>query len=378
MDIEAIRKDFPITNTYTNLDNAGLSPFPIPVKEAVEKLVHDRTVHGVKAFWDWVDTVDETRELIAALINATPEEIAFTQNTSEGINIAANVIDWSPGDNVVLNDLEFAPNYWPWLRLRRFGVEIRMINHKNGRITTQDFVELVDDKTKVIALSSVAWINGLKHDLSEIGALAKKHNAYLVVDAIQSVGNSCIDVREGPIDFLACGGHKWLFGLLGSGFLFCRKELIEQCEPVYLGWQSDEDRFDYTFREYQLAPTAQRFQHGNNSIAGIFSLNAGIKYINRIGIKNIESRNRYLTDYLIEQLQPLFIDYLSPLEEKYRSSFINFIPSDSEGVFNLARERDILICVREGGIRASPNFYNTEEEIDQLVEVVNEVEIVKA
>lgn len=374
MNIEAIREQFPITKRLINLDNASLSPLPDPVVSAVEGMLKQRAELGVKAFWDWLGIVDETKALIARLINATPDEIALTQNTSEGINTVANMLDWGEGDNVVLNNLEFFPNYWPWLRLRKFGVETRMVSHRKGTITTEDMAKCVDENTRVIALSSVAWINGLKHDLEGIGQLAHEHGAYLVVDGIQSVGASTVDVRKGPVDFLSCGGHKWLFSLLGSGFLFCRRELIEQFEPAYLGWQSDAQRFDYTFREYDLAPTAQRFMFGNTSIAGAHALHAGIGYINEIGLAEIEARNRWLTDYLIKQLSALDVSFLSPLEDQYRSSFINFVPSQPEKVQRVAEEAGILVTVREGGVRVSPHFYNTKEEINRFVEVVKSVE----
>jgi cysteine desulfurase / selenocysteine lyase len=374
MDIEAIRRDFPITEKYANLDNASLSPLPLPVVQAVERMLQERAEHGVRAFWDWIAVANETKALLAALIHAEPEEIALTQNTSEGINIVANMLDWQKGDNVVLNNLEFFPNYWPWLRLRKYGVEIRVVPHRDGHLTVEDFARCVDDKTRVIALSSVAWINGLRHDLEAIGTLAKNHEAYLVVDGIQSVGVTELDVRQGPVDFLSCGGHKWLFSLLGTGFFYCRRELIEDFEPAYVGWQSDAERFDYTFREYRLAPTAQRFNHGNSNMAGIHALRAGVTYINSIGLAQIEQRNRWLTDYLIEKLSELEVRFLSPLEEKYRSSFFNFVPTDTAAVQAAADAAGILVCSREGGIRVSPNFYNTEEEIDRFVAVVRRLE----
>lgn len=380
MDIQAIRRDFPVTEEYTYLDNASLSPLPLPVIKAIEDMLNERSRMGVKAFWGWTEKIEEVKCLLAGLINAMPEEIALTQNTSEGINIVANALDWMAGDNVVINNLEFFPNYWPWLRLRKFGVEVRIVRHRNGYITTQDIAEQTDERTRVIALSNVAWINGLKHDLVEIGALARQKGAYLVVDGIQSVGTMELDVRQGPVDFLSCGGHKWLFSLLGTGFFYCRKELIEKMEPVYLGWQSGEDRFDYGFREYRLSSTAHRFMHGNTSMAGVFALRTGINYINAIGLKNIENRNLHLTNHLIEQLQPLGVQFLSPLEEKYRSSIVNFMPSSSEVVYKAASEQGVLVTVRGGGIRVSPNFYNTEEEIDRLVEIVrtSEHQAVKA
>jgi cysteine desulfurase/selenocysteine lyase len=374
MDIDAIRKDFPVTKEFTYLDNAGLSPIPEPVVKAVEGMLHERSKMGVKAWMGWMEKIDEVKRLLAGMINATPEEIALTQNTSEGINMVANMLDWHPGDNVVINNLEFFPNYWPWLRLRKYGVDVRIVQHKNGYITTQDIAQQTDDRTRVIALSNVAWINGLKYDLIEIGKVAKQHGAYLVVDAIQSVGNMELDVRQGPVDFLACGGHKWLFSLLGTGFFFCRKELIDQFEPVYVGWQSSDARLDYTFREYTLSPTAHRFMSGNTSIAGVFALIAGINYINQIGLKNIENRNQELTNHLVEQLQAMGIGFLSPLEERYRSSIVNFLPADPQAVYATAEQRGIVVCVRGGGVRVSPNFYNTEEEIDRLVAVVQSVE----
>jgi selenocysteine lyase/cysteine desulfurase len=372
LNVDEIREDFRVTEEWVNLDNASLSPFPRPVVEAVERLLDQRARKGVLAYWDWVDTVQETRELIAGLINASPKEIAFTQNTSEGINIVANMLEWKPGDNVVLNNLEFFPNYWPWTRLRKFGVEIRVVQHREGLITAKDLEREMDSNTRVVALSSIAWINGLKHDLAEIGALAKQHGAYLVVDAIQQVGVAAMDVRRGLVDFVACGGHKWLFSLLGSGFFFCRQELIEQFEPAYIGWQSDPDKFTYEFRDYRLATDAHRFMHGNNNLAGVHAMHAGINYINRIGLHNIEQRNKDLTDYLIENLSPLGVSFLSPLEERYRSSILNFIPKDPALVEKTAAERRIIVCVREGGIRVSPNFYNTVEELDQLIEVVRD------
>lgn len=374
MDITAIRRDFPITEVYNNLDNASLAALPDPVVAAVEKMLHEQARGGVNAFWGWVDVVNDARQLLADLINAMPEEIAFTQNTSEGINIVANMLEWQRGDNVVINNLEFFPNYWPWLRLQKQGVEVRIVQHRQGQITTEDIAACVDGRTRVIALSSIAWINGLRHDLAEIGALAHAHDAYLVVDGIQSVGAAEFNVQEGPVDFLSCGGHKWLYSQLGSGFFYCRHELIEQFEPVYLGWQSDAERFDYTFREYRLAPTAQRFMYGNTSIAAAHAFQAGVQYINRFGVKNIESRNRYLADRLIAGLEPLGVRFLSPLEEKYRSGIINFVPRNAKAVQEAAAVEGIIVSVREGGVRVSPHFYNTEEEIDQFVEVVKRVE----
>jgi selenocysteine lyase/cysteine desulfurase len=374
VDLETLRADFPITQKYNNLDNASLSPLPLPVVRAVEKMLSERSQLGVDAFWPWVTISDETRALIAGLINAEPEEIALIQNTSEGINIVATMLDWRTGDNVVVSNLEFGPNYWPWLRLRKMGVEVRLVEHRDGLITTEDFAARVDGRTRVLAVSSVAWTNGLRHDLPALAEVVHSHAGYLAVDGIQQVGNSRLDVRQGPVDFLSCGGHKWLFGLLGTGFFFCRRDLITQYEPVYVSWQSDAERFDYTFREYSLSPTARRFNHGNTSVAGHHALHAGISYINRIGLDAIESRIGRLTHRLIAGLRPLGVRFLSPLQDRYRSAIVNFIPRDAQALVEQARARNILACVRQGGVRVSPSFYNTEDEVDQLIELTEQIQ----
>jgi len=378
MDVASIREDFPVTRNCIYLDNASLSPIPCQVVSAVSAQLNDRCQRGVNGFWDWLSTMDATRALIASLINAQPEEIAFTQNTSEGINIVASTIDWHQGDNVITNDLEYFPNVYPWLNLRRRGVEVRIARHREGLIEFDDLRRLVDERTRVLALSHVAWINGLRHDLSTIGAFCRSQNILFCVDAIQSVGALPVDVVAGNVDFLACGGHKWLLAPLGTGFLFCRKELIRQYAPPFVGWQSDDRPLssqDYEFRdEFRPGDTARRFNHGNSNMAGVHGLHASLVYMTELGWDAIFARNRQLAALTIERLSGVGVKFLSPLAEQSRSSIVNFIPRDLNGMMQALKASDIVVSSRAGGVRVSPAFYNTEVEIERLVDIIRRCE----
>jgi cysteine desulfurase/selenocysteine lyase len=381
MDIAKIREDFPITRDgRIYLDNASLSPYPTPVVAAATLAYQQRSQTGVDSYWRWIEIADETRSQCAQLINADADEIALVENTSTGINIVANGLDWKAGDNVVVNDLEFFPNLYPWLRQKKqHGIQVRIIHSQKPDgtqdVTLEDLRAACDERTRVIALSQVAWINGLKHDLVAIGDLAHSRGAYLLVDAIQSVGALQFDVHQGPVDFVACGGHKWLLGPLGTGFFYCRRELIERFEPVYVSWHSDVGRYDYRFREeYVLDPTAKRFMPANINMTGVLGLHAGTRYLLDLGMAEIERRNMMLSNRLVAGLHALGLKFLSPLRPEARSQIVNFVPADLERTLKALAKARVEVSTRNGGVRVSPNFYNEEWEIDRLVEVVAGVE----
>jgi len=376
LNLEQIRADFPITEDYIYLDNAALFPYPTPVVERVAAKLRERSQFGVHKYSGWLEIVEKARAQVAQLIGAEPDEVAFTQNTSEGINIVANVLDWRPGDNVIINNLEYFANVYPWARLRRQrGVEVRIVPHKDGWLDLKDIQNMADKRTRVIALSHVEWINGLRHDLEAIGRFAHSLGAYLVVDAIQSVGAVKVDVRAGHVDFLACGGHKWLMTPLGTGIFYCRRELVERFEPVYVGCYSDEQPSNYTFRDdYRLARSSRRFNYGNSNVAGIHGLHAALDYLEGLGLEQVFARNRQLADLLVRGLSRAGVRFLSPLDDRYRSHIVTFIPRDVDATLRALEEERISVSPRGGGIRVSPAFYNSGDEIEALIAVVSEVE----
>jgi len=381
MDVAKIREDFPITREdVIYLNNAGVAPYPTPVVAAVNQFCQERSRTGGVAFWDGIQMLSEVQAQCASLIHADADEIALIENTSAGISIVTNMLDWTEGDNVVINDLEFFP--YQWLRLKKHGVEVRTVRSEKPDgthdVTLDDLRSACDEHTKVICVSAVSYINGLKHDLEAVGKLAKEYGAYLVVDGIQAVGALRIDVREGPVDFLSCAGYKWLLSPLGTGFFYCRRELIERFEPAYIGWLGDRaagsPSSSQSSEEYNLSPTARRFMSGGFSMSGMYGLRAGINYLLDIGLAEIEERNIALADRLVEGLKGLGLGFLSPLRREARSQIVTFVPTRLQETLDALKAAHIPLPARLNGIRVSPNFYNEEREIDRLVEVVADVE----
>jgi selenocysteine lyase/cysteine desulfurase len=311
--------------------------------------------------------------VLAWLINAAPEEIAFVQNTGLGLNIIANALPLKAGDNVIFCDMEFPTNVYPWVNLRRKGVEERCIPNDQGGLTVNALEKYADGHTRVVAVSSVEFLTGFKSDLQALGTWCKEHGAYFVVDAIQSLGAAPLDVRACQIDFLACGGPKWLMGPPGLGFLYCRHELLDELAPPFagcisvVGWEDWRD-YDLTF-----LPDAHRFEIGTPNMIGQVGLLAAVRFLMEAGIPAIERWTLHLTDLLIEDLQQRGYGIASNLARKRRSAIVSFrVPGDVDAAFQKLTDAKVIISKREQYIRVSPHCYNTEEEIARVGEVLGD------
>jgi selenocysteine lyase/cysteine desulfurase len=368
------RDEFLITKKYNYLDNAGLSPLPTSVIEASRRFMKERSRIGAMNYFDsWEGMRNRVAESFGSLINAHPDELAFTQNTHNGINMVANMIKWETSDNVILNDLEFPANSFPWAHQRRHGVEIRVVKNKKGGVYPEDIERLIDDNTRVIALSHVAFLNGFKQDINSIGKIAKKNDVLFVVDAIQSVGVVDFDVQKANIDFLACGGHKWLLAPLGTGFFYIKRELLDQFNPPSVGLQGHDSGLLTGFTmEWTPHKTARKFMTGNINYAGFAGVERGLEIINEINLKNIEKRTHKLTNQLVDEITNPEVSWQTPLNLKYRSSTLNFTHPQVNKLIKKLETKKIITALRGGGLRVSPNFYNTENEITALSEVVND------
>jgi selenocysteine lyase/cysteine desulfurase len=197
---------------------------------------------------------ERVRGQFARLINGDVDEVAFVKNTSEGISIVANGLDWKPGDNVVIPDIEFPANVYPWWNLKRLGVETRMVEAKGGRVLFDDLTEQIDKRTRVVSVSSVECKSGFRNDLNRIGAFCKENNILFCVDAIQSLGVLEMDVKRDNIDFLSADGHKWMLSVEGLGGFYISKNVLEQIYPITVGW----DKFALArFSKYKIHPALQ-------------------------------------------------------------------------------------------------------------------------
>ena len=374
MDLTKRRDDFPITKDVTYLATCNIAQFPRPVIEAIKNHVDSMQTFGI------LSSFEEGKQLAATLFGAKKEEIAYIRCTNEGINIVANMLDWKKGDNVVLSDLGFPSNIFPWQRQQSRGVEIRCVRSSGEGVWLSDIEPAVDDHTKVIALDCPSSANGFKCDLDALGDLARKHGAYLVVDGIQGLGAIPINLNRSKVDFFIAAGHKWLLGPTGIGLLYVREEHLEKFEPVYVGY-ANEEKTDFTYHEYKLTSTAKRFEFGGSpNMIGVIGLTAALKYIHSIGVQNIEQWATQLTDRAIKELESIEDIELPPwtYDRKYRSHWIGFKlrKTSMTQVVEALTKKKIIVAPKVSSlgetIRVAPHIMNIEEEIMKFSETLKQ------
>ena len=366
VNIQRIRERYPVVRNIVFLNHARVSPLSTPVLEAMQKHMEERCEFG-----DTSTDLDNGRKLFAELIDAEPEEIALVPNTSTGLNTVANMLDYPSRSNVVVTDLEFPSVVYPWLR-KRLGVEVRYVRNVDGRILLEDVERAVDDRTVVVAISHVEYTNGFRHDLGSMADIAHEHGSLLVVDAIQSAGAVRIDVKRDGVDFLAVSCYKWLLGPAGAGFLYVNKDLAERFEPPFVGWASVKPEVFETVDLWdiwnlKLSETASRFEVGEPSAVSFVGAAAALQQLLDVGMTSIERRILRLTNHLIEAVKEMGLRLQTPEDAKCRSGIINFLIDDPREKVENLQKKGIVVSARAQGIRVSPHFYNTQEEIDRLL-----------
>jgi len=358
------RRDFPVTEKYIYLDHAGVAPASLRVKTAVEKFLAESAGCGAFHYPHWVQRVIEIRSSCARLINAEIDEIAFVRSTSHGLSLVAAGLDWEPGDNLLIYEREFPSNIFPWTNLKRKGVERRVIPSREGRILIDDIGRLMDSRTRLLAISSVQFANGFRVDLNSLGNLCRGRGVLLCVDTIQSLGVFPMDVKGCHIDFLAADSHKWLLGPEGIGIFYCRKELAKHLNPLLIGWKSVQNELDFDNPAFCLKSDALRFEEGSMNLMGILGLGAAIDLLFEVGIENIERRVLGFGDLIIQEAEKRGYVVLTPKNREERGGNITICGKfDPVKMKDALRYKGIMVNARGGGIRVSPHFYNTEEEI---------------
>jgi selenocysteine lyase/cysteine desulfurase len=369
-----VRELFPIVKNKVFLNHAAQSPLPKPVAEAVKKYVEDFSMFGNVTTDEWSDC---GKSLFARLIGAKPGEIALIENTSVGLNIAANVLRYPDGSKVVTTDLEYPSVVYPWLK-RSLGVKVHYVKNVDGKVLLEDFEKAVDDKTVAVVISHVEYANGFRNDLKALSQIAHEHGAYLIVDAIQSAGVIPIDVKRDGVDFLATACYKWLLSPPGAAYFYVREDLIEELEPPYIGWASvNQAVFEtvdfWDIWSLKLSANASRFEVGTPSFLSFVGAAEAIKMLLGFGIENVERRVLRLTDHLIEAVKALGLKLQTPEEPQYRSGIVNFKIDKPKEVADELRRKGIVVSARANGIRVSPHLYNTEEEIERLVDEIRRI-----
>jgi len=372
MNPEKIRKEFPVVKNRIFFDHAKVSPLPMRVREAVNAFVEDASSHGTANYTDWMARVESVRASFSRLINAGPDEVAFVKNTSEGISIVANGMDWKPGDNVVIPDIEFPANVYPWWNLKRLGVETRFVHAVDGRVLFDDLVDCVDSRTRVVSVSSVECNSGFRTDLNRIGAFCRDKGILFCVDAIQSLGVLPMDVQRDHIDFLSADGHKWLMSVEGLGGFYISSEALKVIRPAVVGWNSMVNPLDFMNYDFTLRPGATRFEEGSFNTMSIQAFGAALSLFHEVGVDTIEKRIMNLGDKILDELKRRNFRILNSVIPEERSGIIAFTGEmDLQKFSDFMAENQVSLTVRDGIVRLSPHFYNSENEIDRFFDLLD-------
>ena len=370
MNLKKYKNIFPVAKSDVYLNHAAIAPFSFNVIKAINEFLVMRSQNGVDVFAFVVEKKKELKKNISTLINGNPENIAIIGNTSEGLNWLVNSLSWNAGDRILLTDYEFPSNVYPFLNLKRFGVEVDFVTNRDGKIYIEDIESKISPQTKIISISFVEFLNGFRNNLKEIGKICKNNNIIFSVDAIQGVGALPLDVQACNIDFISNGGHKWLMGPQGCGFMYIAPTLHENLHPAFAGWLSVEDSWNFLEYKLDFIEDAGRYEIGTANALGIIGCKVSTDLLVEVGTENIEKHLFSLGDYLIESLKNIDMIYNGSLSLEERSGIYSFNYKDTEVLKDLHQylsTNKIHVSYRNGALRISPHFYNDKDDIDNFI-----------
>jgi selenocysteine lyase/cysteine desulfurase len=376
MDWSAFRDLMPVTRRWAYFDHAAVAPLTTRARTALAEWADEFTENGLTHYSRWLARIEEVRRLVGRLLNADPLDVAFIKNTSEGIGIVAEGLDWRPGDNVVTAEEEYPANVYPWLNLAGRGVELRRVPSRDGRVLLDDLLAATDGHTRLVTISWVEYASGFRNDLDAIGEACRQRGILFFVDAIQGLGALPLDVSRSPIDFLAADGHKWLLGPEGAGVFWIRRDLVDRLHPVGVGWHSVIGAWDFGAIDFRLKPNAGRWESGSQNIAGITALGASLELLLEIGVDAMSRRILDLADRFCAEVERTGWKVHGSRRENERSGIVSLVaPAERSAGFIPAvvrqlRQQGVVVNHRAGRLRVSPHAYNTPEELDRLVELL--------
>lgn len=369
-----LRTLFPITEHLVYLNHAAVSPLPTSTIAATEAQLRDVFLNGSLNYRSWLSVKEQARQLLANLLGARAEQVAFMRNTSDALSTVANGLRWESGDNIVTFRREFPSNIYPWLRLRdTHGVEVRMCEERQSRFDVDDLCNLIDERTRVVAISQVQYASGYRADLDRIAEAVRQNDALLVVDVIQALGVIPTDVESQRIDAAAGAGHKWLLTPEGVGYLYLSDRARERIQPTLVGWVSVPKPEDYDNFEQPWNRSTLAWETGTGPNALIHGLKASLELLTSIGTEKIWDYLEQLTDYLCESLPSNNYEILSSREPREKSQIVCIEHRHgltAMEIYKRLADKKIITAPRGNRLRIAPHFYNATEDIDRLIEAL--------
>jgi cysteine desulfurase/selenocysteine lyase len=367
-------REFPWTSQTVYLNNASVGPLPERTRAALDAFNQKRAAPFQLPDRELMNTLAESRRLSAQLIGAAPEEIALTINTGFGVSLAARALPLQPGDIVLASDKEFPANVYPWMMLKNQGVTLELAPTTGEGWPDEEYLvhRVTDPRVRVLAVSLVQFSNGYTVDLARLSAATRATGTYLVVDAIQGVGQIPVDLRTTPVDLMACGGQKWLLSPWGSGFVYVRRELIPELRPAITGWMAYEGTDDFSrLTQYNdvLRGDARRFEMITLPYQDFAGMNASIGLLLELGIARIQQHLQTLHEPVVAWAVRRGARVVSPRGER-GSGIICLAPANVVEAFRALKAARIVCSLREGAIRLSPHGYNSLGDMERVVEVL--------
>jgi len=369
-DWKLLREEFPTLERWTYLDVARKTIPPRCQEQALLEYTRDVYQNAGASAWAASNTAS-ARAAIAKLLGAKPSEIAFTKNTTEGLNIAAHGFDLQPGENVVLTNMEHLANVWVWKHWEAKGVEIRYAQHRDGRLPVEAFLEKMDRRTRVVSTAYVTYGNGYRVNLPDLGRICRDRGVRLVVDGVQAAGILAQPLSGLGADIVAIGGHKGLFGLTGSGIVYCREELVDQLKTPFLkapASAGSASSRSYADAQFDYTSVAHRFEGGNPNFLGVRVLERGADFLEAIGLEHIEQRVRDLSTTCLRMIKAAGFRTQTPDSWDERAHIVNVLVAGAPRVMHALRQNHaVIVNVKDDTLRLSMSFFNNEADLEKAV-----------
>lgn len=373
-DFAALRREFPLLEHKTYLNSGSYCALANRVRAAFETYLEDRLAVG--ANWDvWVTKNEAVRSLMARVLHASPDEIAVTASASAGLNALASALEFSGGrDKIVVSDFEFPTNAQIWHSQEQRGARVvHARRDADGYIPPESFVDLIDESTRLVAITHVCFRNGARLDIPAIVRLARAKGAMVLLDCYQSVGSVDVDVKALDVDFAVGGMLKYLLGTAGIGFLYVRDSLVRSLHPIHSGWFAQENIFAMDITANRPASTARRFESGTPAVVNCYAAEAGLEVLLGVGTQAIERRVRSLTRRCMDALRAIDWPSITPASDERRGAMI-CVPSRASGPLSQElMKRNIVTSNRDNNLRICLHFYNNDEDVDVLVAALREL-----
>jgi kynureninase len=378
----ALRAEFPILQQTTYLVNHSLGAMPRKVQDRLREYAELWATRGIRAWAEgWWSSPVEIGNLVGQILDAPPGTTVMHQNVSVIMGLVASALEFkAPRNRVVYSELNFPSVMYVWEAQRRRGAEITMVKSRDGTtVATEDFLAAIDERTLIVPLSHVLFQSSYLQDLAAIVKRAHEVGALVLADCYQSAGCVPFSVRELDLD-MACGGSvKWLCGGPGAGYLYCKPELRERLEPAITGWMAHEHPFAFEKGPQKYAHDATRLLHGSPAVPALYAARSGYELILQAGVQNIRRKSIAQTQRFLQRVAAAGLTSKSPADPARRGGSVTVQVPQGAAVVAALAERDILVdCRPDVGLRVSPHYYNTDEELDRCLDAVIEILRTKA